>query len=164
MIVLLAMGLVCSHVLADSEYRIRQRVIPSEHQKAYQFFELLKWPNEPVGAFNANSAPAWDISKVLSYISPDGITFSDVNHRMEGHISKEQIKDDLTRRDGQVFVSFAHLSHIYSIPYKQYSELRFVTVDGGVKVNVGNWYTITFVYEDEKAYAVNWSYEQLEVE
>jgi hypothetical protein len=51
-------------------------------------------------------------------------------------VSKDQIKAQLSKRKGDVFVSFAHLSHIYSIPYKQYSELYFEEIDNGVRINI----------------------------
>ena len=153
---------IVSDTTASTNYRIHERDIPPEHEKAFEFLELIKWPQEPKDGFNAMNAPSWDLSKLMYYISRNGITFSDVNSRLVGSFSKDQIKAQLSERKGDIFQSFAHLSHIYSIPYKQYSELHFEGVKNGVIINIGGWYRLTFQYVDGNPYLIKLDYEELE--
>lgn len=145
-----------------SEYRINSRIVPPQHQKAFEFFELIKFPVKPKGMFKSSNAPKWNIEKIMGYISDEGIIFKDVNNRMVGSKSKNQIKESLSNRTGDIFNSFAHLSHIYSIPYKQYSELKFTDLKNGVKIDVAQWYSLTFKYQKGEVTIINWDYNQIE--
>ena len=147
---------------AGSTHRIRKRVVPLKHEKAFRFLELLRWPKAPSDAFDPTHAPKWDVKKLISYIPADGVTFSDVNGYMVGHVPKGQIRAQLEKREGRVFANFSHLSHIYSIPYKQYSELHFEDTRNGVTIDVGGWYQITFRYVAGKPYLSKWHYGQFE--
>ncbi len=86
---------IASDMLADSKYRIHERVIPPGHEKAFEFLELIKWPKEPTGSFNERNAPNWDLSNLLHFISDNGVTFTDVNGRLVGHLPKDRIKAQL---------------------------------------------------------------------
>ena len=90
--------------------------------------------------------------------------YADVNHAIEGHISAKQIQGALETRNGKAFRAFAHLSHIYSIPYKQYSELTFQNKNDSVVVSVSNWYRLTFDHTGAHPVISKWEYIQLENE
>jgi len=44
----------------------------------------------------------------------------------------DELRRSLIACAGKAFRTMAHLSHIYSIPYTQYSELKFAPVPDGV--------------------------------
>jgi hypothetical protein len=127
--VLFVAGLLMCVSVRGSDYRITERVIPTGFEREARLLEVLKWPEEPVSAYNARNGPKWDLHSVAPYISSRGIEFTDINHEHEGRVSREQILRQLAARKGLAFDVFAHFSHIYSIPYRQYSELRFSSRD-----------------------------------
>lgn len=133
--------------ISDSPYRITARTIPIDFMPAVQFLEFIKFPKEPEDVFNPQEAPRWDVSRFMAFISARGVIFSDVNGRLRGPKSPDQIRTALASRRSQVFERFAHLAHIYSIPYKQYSELRFGKKEGRFIVEVSHWYRLTFISE-----------------
>ena len=149
--------------VAAAEYRIDRRTIPRGFEGEAAFFERVKWPKEPTGTFQETQAPAWDLKALARYIPPEGIEFADVNHRFEGRVAREAILRSLKERRGAAFTAFAHLSHIYSIPYKQYSDLQFTKrVDGQTVVQMADWYTLTFRRAGSQPIIVRWAYTQLE--
>jgi len=150
---------------AAEDFRIYNRVVPAGFECEAGFFEFLKWPSRPRGPFDASRAPHWDLGKLSEYIPADGITFSDVNHRLEGHRSREEILRSLTRREGETFTAFAHLSSLYSIPYKQYSEMNFHRISDGMdNAKMGNWYVISFRTVGTNCQVAHWEYSELEGE
>jgi hypothetical protein len=131
----------------ENQNKISTRVIPKDFNGAYEFLEYIKYQIEPKGPFDLQSVPAWDVPKFVSFISVQGMEFSDVNGGLHGHRSVNQIKGSLSSRKGEVFMTFAHLASIYSEPYKQYSELTFSRKRSEYVVNVADWYRLTFVSE-----------------
>jgi hypothetical protein len=156
----------CVSVRGSDSYRITERIIPTGFEREARLLEMLTWPKEPVSGYNAKNAPKWDLHSVAPYISSRGIEFTDVNHAHEGRVSREQILRQLAARKGLAFDVFSHLSHIYSIPYKQYSELRFSSRDrsGGCVVGVGDWYRLTFVQKGGSPVLVRVDYQMREGE
>lgn len=156
-------GLLAPPQEASEDYRIHSRSIPKGLEGEAEFFELIKWPHEPTGGFDTADAPVWNIANLAKYIPAEGIEFIDANHALEGHVSRLKILNGLKNRKGEVFKAFAHLSHIYSIPYKQYSELRFARTAGGATVvSMADWYTLTFKRVGSQPVIVRWEYAQLE--
>jgi len=145
-------------------YRIQERNISPEHKDIFRFFEAIQNPVEPRDAFSAKNAPRWDVARLMQFVPSNGISFADVNHAIEGHISAKQIQGALETRNGKAFRAFAHLSHIYSIPYKQYSELTFQNKNDSVVVSVSNWYRLTFDHIGAHPVISKWEYIQLENE
>ncbi len=146
-----------------NEHRIYFRSIPRGYESEAAFFRLLQWPKPPDDMFNPDDAPHWELNELKKFIPPEGIKFSDVNHEMEGTAGQEQILQSLRTRKGKPFTSFSHLSHIYSVPYKQYSELTFKTDSKGqTVVNVAEWYTLTFRRDGKQPVIVQWDYNQIE--
>lgn len=145
-----------------SEYIIKERNVPEQYQDEFEFLELIKWPQEPDGAFDASKAPRWNLTEVMAHISQDGVNFTDANGIAVGHVSKAEILEQLDKRDGQVFRSFAHLSHIYSIPYKQYSELSFKDAGNETIVDIGGWYRLVFKAVDGLTFLAGVDYLTLE--
>ena len=144
----LLLALSGSVVRAESEFLIKERVVPDEYQREFQFLELLKKDGEPTEGFSASDAPKWDMAKLMGYVAESGITFTDVNHQFEGTVTKAQIASQLKARKGKVFELLSHISHIYSIPYRQYSELKFSRSGKLAKIDIAGWYHITFIASD----------------
>jgi hypothetical protein len=130
-----------------SPYRVTTRNVPPEFTQAFEFLEFIKFPNEPKGVFNPQAAPHWNASKFMIFIAANGVTFSDVNRDTPFHGSRTQIQASLMSRRGEIFSMFSHLAMIYSIPYKQYSELSFEKTNNEFVVNVGDSYRLTFMSE-----------------
>jgi hypothetical protein len=126
------------------DYRIHSRDVPAGFEKEAAFFELVKWPSEPNDVFDAKGAPVWNLNELGKYVPDDGIEFVDVNHSFEGRVKRPEILRSLKQRQGQPFTAFAHMSHIYSIPYKQYSELAFAREGQMSVVKMADWYLLTF--------------------
>jgi hypothetical protein len=163
---LLAALLLSLRVSGGESYRITDRVIPTGFAQEVHFLEILKSPEEPRAAYDANKGPRWNLPPMAPYISSLGIEFTDVNHARQGHVSRSDILRQLATRRGLAFDVFAHLSHIYSIPYKQYSELRFSSRDrfGGSVVGVASWYRLTFALENGRSVITKIDYQMLEGE
>jgi hypothetical protein len=112
---------------------------------------------------DASRAPHWDLVKLSEYIPAGGINFSDVNHRFEGLRSREEILRSLDQRKGEALTAFAHLSSLYSIPYKQYSEMMFSRLsDGTTSAKMAHRYVITFRAIGTHCQVARWQYSELE--
>jgi hypothetical protein len=147
-----------------SPYRVTTRNVPPEFTQAFEFLEFIKFPKEPKGVFNPQAAPHWDVSKFITFISANGVAFSDVNREKPFQGSPTQIKAALIARRGEIFSMFSHLAMTYSIPYKQYSELDFEQTDNQVIVNVAELYRLTFVLEGNRLRLAKCDYLMIEGE
>jgi hypothetical protein len=156
--------ILASATVVAQDFHIHKREIPQEYGDVYRFFETIQNPVEPRDAFSAKDAPRWDVPQLMQFVSPNGIRFTDVNHELEGRISAKQIQNALETRKGKVFRAFSHLSHIYSVPYKQYSELTFQSSKDSVVVSVSHWYRLTFDRKGKRPVISKWEYVQLEGE
>lgn len=145
-------------------YRIEARAVPPGFEAEAAFLEAIKLPAEPQEAFDAKNAPEWNVEALAQYIPASGIEFSDVNHRGKKRFSREAILQSLKKRGGQPFVTFSHLSHIYSIPHKQYSSLKFERVGETTVVRLASWYRLTFRHSTTGAQLIRCDYLQLEGE
>src|SRR5262245_35440880 len=74
-------------------YRITSRSVPTQYQRAYDFLEYIKWPSEPNGEFKPNMAPNWDVPRFMSFVSKQGVVFSDVNGRLKGRVRPSEIEN-----------------------------------------------------------------------
>ena len=130
---------------AEQSFLITHRVIPNGFESEAHFLELLKWPSPPEAEFRASDAPHWDTSALAQFFGDAPVIITNVNDSSTISVAKRDVISSLSMRNGRVFAAFSHLSHIYSIPYKQYSELRFTrpTADLSV-VEVSTWYRLTF--------------------
>jgi hypothetical protein len=112
--------------------------------------ESLKAIAPPPGeVFNASLAPRIDPASVLAVVSDSGLTLHDVNEEPDTTIrlTRQEIEAQLARRSGRAFRKLVHLAYLYSQPYPQYSRLAIGRVPGGLEVQVGNGYELTFVRE-----------------
>lgn len=166
MIFLLVAGAIITAPVAGSSngYRIESRDVPPSFEAEVAFLETIKWPAEPLDAFNAKNAPAWNIEALAQYIPASGILFTDVNHKGKKRVSRESILRSLKARSGQPFVTISHLSHIYSIPYKQYSSLEFEQVGDTTVVRISSWYRLTFRHSTTGVQLIRCDYLELEGE
>ena len=134
----------------ESPYVITSRQIPPEYKTTVEFLEYLKPAREsPKGGFDPVIAPKWDLARLMSFIADDGLIVSDVNRGGKAQkLSGKQIRNAVTARKGQVFVTLTHLGYIYAQPYKHYSELGFdPQAGGGVVVRVADWYRLAFAQQ-----------------
>jgi hypothetical protein len=131
--------------VCDETFQIEKRVTPKGFESEARFLELLKNPDSSLREFKVQNAPHWDVSALAEYISEGGLDFTDVNGRTNFHAGRGAILASLQARQGKAFAVFSHLSSIYSIPFKQYSELHFssTAIDKSV-VDVSTWYRLTF--------------------
>jgi len=133
-----------SAVCAES-FQIENRVTPKGYESEARFLELLRNPDPSLREFKAQDAPHWNISALAEYISVSGLDFTDVNGPTNTHADHNAILASLRERQGKAFAVFSHLSSIYSIPFKQYSELQFSsTAKDASVVDVSTWYRLTF--------------------
>jgi len=143
---LILLSLVCRVLLAqDSTYLKKSRDVPADFKGAHQFLEAIKYPQQPDEVFDAKRAPHWDVNKVMSFISARGIDYTDINHPGKTHFRFSDVRQQITQRKGAAFDIVSHLAHIYSIPYKQYSELSFRRDNDKYIIAMSSWYTLTFV-------------------
>ena len=159
---LLAMFVALTSPVCAADYRIHARDVPPGFEREAAFFELVKWGSEPEGGFDEKMAPVWNLDELGTFVPDGGIEFVDVNHSFEGRVQKAQILQSLRQRQGQPFTAFAHLSHIYSIPYKQYSELTFKREGPLSVVQMAGWYLLTFKNDGKQLHIVRWEYTQFE--
>jgi hypothetical protein len=138
-------SVVVTRATCAESFLIESRITPKGFESEAQFLELLKNPHPSQREFRAEDAPAWDVPSLAAYVSEEGIDFTDANGPTHSHASKDAILSSLRARKGPVFRVFSHLSSIYSIPYRQYSELRFAsaTPESSV-VDVSTWYRLSF--------------------
>jgi hypothetical protein len=149
--------------ILSQDYQITGRDVPQEFLDAFKFLEFIKYTKEPKGEFKPEAAPRWSRTIIDSIISDNGINFSDVNEDSSTLLSKNVILASLAQRKGMAFKTFSHISHIYSIPYKQYSELSFAKdTQARFIVNIANWYTLTFIREKGRLKLCEINYRQLE--
>lgn len=130
-----------------SPYRVFTRAVPPDFTQAFDFLEFIKFPTEPKGVFSAQSAPHWNTSRFMTFVSANGVTFSDVNKEKSFQASSSQIETALVKRRGDIFTTLSHLAMTYSIPYRQYSELTFDRDNEEFIVSLADWYRLAFVSE-----------------
>jgi hypothetical protein len=149
----------------ESEYKITKRDIPEQYKDIFNFLELLKWKPDDPGYYDIKSTPNWNTSEVMNYIASKGVLFIDPNDEFKKVLIKEQIEKELKKRTGKSFEMISHMSHIYSIPYKQYSELKFEQTDNNeTVVYVASWYKLIFENSLNKHLLISCEYLQLEGE
>ena len=132
-------------LFGEESYLIEHRVIPVGYETEGRFLEFLKYAQPPEGEFQVEDAPHWDIGVFMRYLSDERLVFTDVNDKPRLEAESAAIESSLRARKGRPFEVFSHLSHIYSIPYRQYSELRFSSPAPNTSVvEVSGWYRLTF--------------------
>jgi len=134
----------------DPSAKITKRVTPAEFSEPQGFLDSIKHSSEPKGGFDPSKAPRWNTDRFMSFISDQGVVLTDVNDSSNRKVSPGQLRSELTSRKGEAFKTFAHLAHIYSIPYKQYSEVSYQKTDHGAVLNLSYGYKLTFTIEAGK--------------
>lgn len=70
--------------------------------------------------------------------------FCSDRHCWPRHLEK-RVPTSIQARQGLAFTVMSHLAHIYSIPYRQDSELHFSRpAESYATVSVAHWYQLTF--------------------
>jgi transposase-like protein len=138
----------CLFVIDNKSEESRSSVTQDEINQITDFFNFIK----------ANGS-SWDPNKFISFVSPYGVTFSDINNpQPDKCYNIQQIKDSLSKHNGTVYKTIYHLSEIYSTPSPQYSELNFRKKDNNVEAHVGDWYVLTFKLEKGRCLLIKCEY------
>jgi hypothetical protein len=150
----------------DSGYYINTRTIPPKNMDIFNFLESLKWEeNSDSSGYDLNKTPKWNISLLLNNISDNGVLFIDPNDNFNKTITKKQVEKELSKRKGKSYEMISHFTYIYSIPYKQYSEIKFKeNQKEETTVDIGSWYELKFESKQNRHYLIKCEYLELEGE
>jgi hypothetical protein len=118
---------------------------PVKTQEVTRFFELLKAGRAASRNYNVNDVPNWDSKAIVGFVTTGGLTVEDVNAKGAKRYSPDQVEAALTKRAGEVFQSFSHISFLYAKGKKQYSEVRFTEKPGCVVATLATWYELEFI-------------------
>jgi len=117
----------------------------SSAQPEMTFFDLVRATQPTQRKFVPESAPRWDIAKLSSWISPEGLILVEANSKKGMHHSFKEVSNALAARKGPVFLLFAHMSFLLGHRLPQYSKLWF---EGRQAARVGciaTFYEVTFL-------------------
>jgi hypothetical protein len=114
--------------------------VPDKYSRAIELLDRLKTFQQTNQAERA---------EVLSYVSSQGVSVFDINGKKTTRYSLIQLKRELQRKTGRGYGWFKHIGEIYSQPYPQYSSIKYRMVSSGIIINVGQWYRLTFKFEQE---------------
>jgi hypothetical protein len=150
----------------DSGYEVKEQPIAAEHSDIFNFLESLKWTEDSdTAGYDLNKTPKWDISRLVNSLSDSGVLFINPNDNFEKKIKKQEIEVQVSKRKGRSYEMISYLAYLYSIPYKQYSELKFAENDGGdVIVQIGSSHELVFETKGNKHYLTKCEYLELEGE
>lgn len=150
----------------DLGYQINERTIPPANMDIFKFLESLKWgENSDSGGYDLNKTPKWDITSLTNNIFDNGVLFIDLNDSFNKTIEKKKIERELNKKKGKSYEMISHFTYIYSIPFKQYSELKFKENEKEeITVNIGSWYELTFRTKQNRHYLIKCEYLKLEGE
>jgi hypothetical protein len=124
--------------------------IPERYAKAKEFMDYLKTTCEPSSAgYDQSKCGKWDIEKVMSNISKNGLVVYDVNTHKTLKFNLKKLRKQLAARTGEAFGALAHFSYIYGQPYPQYSNISYVTSDTGIVISITGGYKLTFPFEQD---------------
>ena len=148
------------------KYYVDERTIAPKNMDIFNFLESVKWKeNSDTSGFDLNKTPKWDLPLILNDISDNGVLFIDPNDDFNKTIEKKKIERELNNRKGKSYEMISHCAYIYSIPFKQYSEMKFKESEKEeVTVSIGSWYELTFETKQHKHYLIKCEYLQLEGE
>ena len=151
---------------SGNQSHISERTISPKNMDILHFLESLKW-KETSGdnGYDLHKTPKWDIPLLINHISDNGVLFIDPNDDFNKPIESKQIERELNNRKGKSYEMISHCAYIYSIPFRQYSELKFKESEKDeVIVNVGSWYELTFETKQNRHYLIKCEYLELESE
>jgi hypothetical protein len=150
----------------DSGYYIDTRAIPPGNIDVLNFLESLKWKeNSDSSGYDIKRTPRWSISLLMDNISDNGVLFIDPNDNFDKTITKQNIEKQLSKRKGKCYEMISHFAYIYSMPYKQYSEIKFKeNQKKETTVDIGSWYELTFESKQNRHYLIKCEYLELESE
>jgi len=136
----------------EAHSRTAAQSVSPDSAQAIAFLEFLKGGEDDAArkrAFDVMRGGYWNNERLLKFLYPAGVTFSDVNGDTTWHLSIARIRSQFARRSGAAFTMMVHLAHIYSQPEPQYSRLTFPGDGQDFVVKVADWYRITFVHRGQ---------------
>lgn len=131
-------------------YDPRLRQIDPVYQPVYAFFLALGQQASPepgsVALPGDELRLPLDVPAIMGFIPKTGLQLSDVNWDGPNpwRLRHRTLEDALLSGEGPIYRRFKHLAVLASIPYRQYSQLRFNTAGAEVTVKVADWYLLTF--------------------
>ena len=102
------------------------------------------------GSFNSRNGGNFDVERIMGYIPEGGIDFININSRKIIKNNYEEIKSNLQRKNGDIYLHLIHLGYIYS--KKNKNQISFQESKDSIILNVDNWYKITFKKMNKKYY------------
>jgi len=112
-----------------------------------------------------SSTPNWNITEVKSHLSSNCVLFKDPNDQYNKVLSLVQIEKELKKKVGKSYEMISHMSHIYSMAFKQYSDLKFEQTDKNETiVSIADWYKLIFENKQNMHLLKGCEYLQLEGE
>lgn len=125
----------------ENNYRITERIIPVQYTDIYNFLESLKRDTNNLFGYEKEDG----LKYLINTLSSDGVFFTDPNEELNDTISNAQIEEEMKRKDGKSYDMISQMISIYSMPYKQYSELKFTkTENNETIVEIGYMFKLTF--------------------
>jgi hypothetical protein len=113
--------------------------------------------------FDTSSVPKVAASSLLALVSDSGLVFHDVNQTDTTiRFTRAALGRAIDKREGNAFVSLAHLAYRYSEGQGSDARLRFTPTASGVDVDVGRSYHVGFIRQREGLRIARISYTELE--
>ncbi|MFH2141070.1 MAG: hypothetical protein ABIJ97_01510 [Bacteroidota bacterium] len=145
----------------ESTYKITERNIPEQYKDIYDLLETLKCDSNNLRGYEKEN----ELKAFIRCLSEEGVFFIDPNDEFNKIVSTEQIESELKAKEGKTYDLISHLTSIYSIPYKQYSELKFSeTTQNEIVVNIGYMFELIFEAYENKHFLKSCEYLKLEVD
>ncbi len=128
---------------------LSEHIVKPEYKPIVKFLQLLKnGEDADVFRFDETKGGKWDAQELLSFVSPKGIAFSNVNEKPRNRrLSFANLRRSLTEKKDNVWRQFVHLGHIYNQSYPQYSTLTFNPQPNGIIAELSGGYRLTFSRE-----------------
>lgn len=128
---------------------LSEHIVKPEYKPIVKFLQLLKnCEDADVFGFDETKGGKWDDHELLSFVSPKGVTFSNVNEKPGNRrLSLSNLRRSLAGKKDNVWRQFVHLGHIYNQSYPQYSTLSFNPQPKGVVAELSGGYRLTFSRE-----------------
>lgn len=125
-------------------------VAPPQYKPIIEMLQYLKnsGDEDTSSGFDAARGGRWQVDRVMSFVSKNGVTISDVNTRGTHRYTSTELRRALANKRNAAAIKFIHLGFIYANAYQQYSTLNYSRGKGNaVVVNMSGWYRLTFTTE-----------------
>lgn len=141
-----------------------ETIAPPEYKTIVKFLQFLKnGEDEDAFGFDVNNGGKWDAEKLLSFVSANGVTLSNVNRKPPvRRLTFAELRRSLAGKRDDVWQRFVHLGHIYKQAYPQYSTVNFISQPNHVIAELTAGYRLTFSREQNALKLSKLEYLQIE--